>query len=161
MEFIEGAFSEILRAHMEATHLKCGDIVELLHEKGNYSIDIKRLSDYHRGIVTPPFAKAKAIIDAGKLEMTDADLETALKENREMIRNEKIAKMAENESHWKRTVIRLEDIAVDGTTSGLQIEDLIDDRVAAMFGHRKYFSQYVCELIKKDLFGSNKRTKRR
>lgn len=132
------------------------DLEYILIDNGITNITRKRLSEYKTGKKTPPFIKAKYILEALGLEMSDEEIEESLELNREEIRNEN--PYGTNKDISKIISLNISDI-VEGRAAFennermlTSIVEIIEDRIEAIYGDKRKWSKYVADLIAADIF---------
>lgn len=145
-------FSSLLGKAMDDSELKAVELEGLLRERGTENINFRRISEYLHGVSTPPFDKARVLMDTLDIPIGDEELKESLELNRELIREEREEILNDRYNRSVTVTIRFRNI---GKSS--KMEDIIDNeemlyrRVTELFGDEKNLKKYVERLIKKDL----------
>lgn len=137
---------------MEERDLKAVDFETVLQERGIENINFRRISEYLRGVSTPPYDKARALMDALDIPIGEAELKESLELNRELIRDEKEEILTERYNRSVTVTIKFRKLGSKSTEESLiEIEQRLYRRVKDLFGDEKNLTKYVERLIKKDL----------
>lgn len=125
---------------------------EILKEHGIGNISFRRISEYLRNVSTPPFDKARAIMDVLDFPINDEELRASLAFNRELIREEKEdEEYTRGYSKYIKTKIRLKNIEVRKGSVSTQTEKILKDRIVQLYGNENNLSAYIEQLIREDL----------
>ena len=156
------AFSDLFIQGLKDEGLNMTQLSDILAEKGN-EITRRRLSEYYNQVSTPPFEKAREIVKALKIEITDEELIESLKINRDRIKELKQGmNYSGRESYTGGMESKINKVIslnlsnfCEGMTAEL-VEEKIRERLNLLYGetekNEKYrMSRYVKDLIKKDL----------
>ena len=79
-------FYQILQEAMTFTENNMKSLERLLQENGIEDINFRRISDYVNGQYTPPYTKAKHLLDVMGYSMTEEELVGSLEANKEYIK---------------------------------------------------------------------------
>lgn len=140
------AFSEIIKTEIEYQEIKLTTLSEALFRKG-FNITSKRLSEYQNGISNPSFEKAKAILEELGFSYTLDEIMESLKLNEEICKMNKsytadLYKFVSVRILLKKLIPRME---------AEQIEGILNDRITDLYGDKTKISNYIHDLISKDL----------
>lgn len=137
-------FSILLR---DGINTKKISLVDLARSIDDNTITAKRLSDYQNGVCTPPFVKAKKILLALGINMSDNEIVESLEENAEICRMSK----SYTPNPTKKTSIRIRLRDLIPGISPEHVEVILNSRIEGLYGDGSQFSKYVNDLISKDL----------
>lgn len=142
-------FSDLLSSCMKSEGIKDGTLVNMLQESGVDSINFRRISEYRRGIVTPPFLKARAILGVLEVEVTDEELEESLRLNSEDARERKENMVVANYMKILPVSVKLRTLLP--SRDPVEAEIAVKERVRSLYGSDRYIANYIERLIAKDL----------
>ena len=142
-------FHEILYSALEEDGLSDREFEKILIENGVDNIGYIRISEYKNGATTPPYSKAKTIIDTLGVEMSEEELVESLKMNKEYVREMNSYSQKKFTAYRVSIRMKLQDILPDKEPE--QVQFLLDDRIQSLYGSSGKFSSYVKDLIAKDL----------
>ena len=142
-------FSFLLKSAMTESGLGARRLQEQLEERGVTNITYKRISEYLRAVSTPPFEKAREIMDAMEVGIEDDILRESLRENREMIREEK--EMVEGDGYNKTISVHVKLRKVLPKKIASETEQILKNRVRTLYGSENNMAKYVENLIAADL----------
>lgn len=138
------AFSEILKNEIEVQKLSLLRLAEMIDDD---MITSKRLSEYQNATTSPPFLKAKKILSALGIYMSDDDIRDCLKENKELCALNK--QYAENSTRFISVRLKYKNLIPEYSQE--QVEMTLNDRIASLYGSPNKISNYIHDLISKDL----------
>ena len=145
----DALFSHILDTALVSQNLGGKEMEELLKERGVSDISYKRVSDYRRGLHIPAFERAKAMMEALDIPITDEQLLTALKNDKERRKRDVRNQITDN-VFFKSAVRFKPGELLDGCDEDTALE-ILHARMKELYGSDSQFSAYVTELIRKDL----------
>ena len=137
-------FSEILKTEIYENDIKLTDLADRLVDFG---ITPKRLSEYQNGFSTPPFEKAKAIVETLGFEMEDEELFESLRLNKEICKENK----SYTAGRYKFISVRLNLKKIMPDKEPEYTDSMINLRVKSLYHDEKQISNYIHDLISKDL----------
>ena len=149
MNYETESFRDILLVAMDEAGVKCKGLEDLLQERGIDNITLKRLSEYKNGVSTPPFEKAKTILEVLDWEVDDDYLIASLSKNRENIKSDQTYLPERNRFLHKQLRIRYRSIMPDEEPE--VCERFLSERVKEITGNENDITQYIRVLIAKDL----------
>lgn len=138
------AFSEILKSEIENQKLSLMALAEMIDDK---TITSKRLSEYQNATTSPPFLKAKKILSALGIDMSDEDIKECLKENKDLCSLNR--QYAENSTRFISVRLKYKNLIPDYSPE--QVEMTLNDRIEKLYGNSHNFTNYIHDLISKDL----------
>lgn len=138
------AFSEILKSEIENQKLSLMALAEMIDDK---TITSKRLSEYQNATTSPPFLKAKKILSALGIDMSDEDIKECLKENKDLCSLNR--QYAENSTRFISVRLKYKNLIPDYSPE--QVEMTLNDRIEKLYGSSHNFTNYIHDLISKDL----------
>lgn len=144
-------YSLLLKSAMETYGVGGTKLAELLRERGIEDITFKRISEYTREISTPPFDKARIIMETLHYPIDDESLGESLKLNRELIKSEKEERLLSSNNDYARSIavrIRMRNISKYDPT--IETERKIIDRMLELYGTQDV-SKYLENLVAKDI----------
>lgn len=145
-------FSILLSRVMSDYGVGGARLEEILKEHGVDNITFRRISEYLRNVSTPPFDKARAIMDVMGFPINDEELKESLDFNRELIREEREdEEFMRGYSKYIKAKIRLKNIEVRKGDTPTQTERVLKDRIAQLYGNENNLSVYIEQLIREDL----------
>lgn len=137
-------FSEILKTEITDQGIQLSEVCSLINDD---TITAKRLSEYQNGFHSPPFEKARKILDALGYEMSEDDLKESLKENREICRQNK----EYSSDRYKVISLRIRFTKLLPGKQPEEVERLLRNRIFDLYGDETRISNYLHDLISKDL----------
>lgn len=140
------AFSEIIKTEIYSQGIKLKDLSSNLKKKG-YDITSKRLSEYQNGMVNPSFQKAQAILEELGFSYEPEEIVESLKLNEDICKNNK-SYIADT---YKFISVRLLLKKLIPRLEPEQIESILNDRITDLYGDKTKISNYIHDLISKDL----------
>lgn len=140
------AFSEIIKIEIYSQGIKLKDLSSNLKKKG-YDITSKRLSEYQNGMVNPSFQKAQAILEELGFSYEPEEIVESLKLNEDICKNNK-SYIADT---YKFISVRLLLKKLIPRLEPEQIESILNDRITDLYGDKTKISNYIHDLISKDL----------
>ena len=142
-------FSGILTEAMQSSGVGGRKLEAILKENGIDDISYKRISDYANGIHTPSFEKARDMLRVLEYSIDDESLLEALKQNREIIKQESDYVLSGSKEIRRTVRIKLKKLLPEKEPA--QTEQYLWNRIADLYGDEKQISLYIQELISKDL----------
>ena len=142
-------FSGILTEAMQSSGVGGRKLEAILKENGIDDISYKRISDYANGIHTPSFEKARDMLRVLEYSIDDESLLEALKQNREIIKQESDYVLSGSKEIRRTVRIKLKKLLPEKEPE--QTEQYLWNRIADLYGDEKQISLYIQELISKDL----------
>ena len=148
---IDKYFSELLSEAMDLADCTSDKELEsLLKSSGNFNISRSSITQYHSGMIIPPFLKAKAILDVLEYSMDDQELTEVLEESKENSKQVKELYGYAADEKARKTVVLNYGQLMRGYESFESME-ILNKRIEELYGNETSFSAYVNSLIRKDL----------
>lgn len=139
-------FSEIIKTEIYSQGITLTTLSNNLAERG-FDISMKRLSEYQNGLVTPTFEKAQAILDELGFSFTSEEIIESLRLNKEVCKVNK----AYTADLYKLVSVRVLLRKLIPNLEPEQIETILNDRIINLYGDKTKISNYIHDLISKDL----------
>lgn len=149
-------FSLALNTAMSDNRIGAKALQDQLNEQGITNITRQRISEYLHAVSTPPFKKARVLMDALNYDMPDEDLEASLELNRQLIREEK--EILDLNEYRRSAIIRLRYRKIYPGKSALEAEQLLRDRATQLFGAEDTLTKYIEYLVYNDLRNEDERS---
>lgn len=140
------SFSEIIKTEIYSQEITLTSLSSNLDKKG-FNISPKRLSEYQNGLITPSFEKAKAILDELGFTFSSKEIIESLELNREVCKVNK----AYTADLYKLISVRVLLKKLIPNMEPEQIETILNDRIINLYGDKTKISNYIHDLISKDL----------
>ncbi|GEM_PF-1920945 len=122
----------------------------ILEQKGIYGISERRISEYCNGMYTPPFEKAKQMLEVLNYSITDSELLEALRANREYAKIRPKSYRRKDDREIRISVrLKLSKIMPDQPADRTAL--IMDERIEHLCGSRNNYTDYIQALINKDL----------
>ena len=139
-------FSEIIKTEIDAQGIKLTTLSSNLEKRG-FDITSKRLSEYQNGLCTPDFKKAQAILLELGFDFTADEIIELLELNKEICKRNK----AYTADFYKFVSVRILLKKLIPNLEPEQIESILNDRIINLYGDKTKVSNYIHDLIAKDL----------
>lgn len=146
-------YSNLLKNAMYSAGVGEVRLVEMLRERGIDNINKRRISEYINNSTTPPFHKARIIMDTLSFPIDDEMLTESLEYNRQLIREEK--EMAESNGYTKSFTVKLKYRKMGRFSSSVEAQMVLNARLKTVFGENGTLTEYVEWLISEDLKNCN------
>lgn len=140
------AFSEIIKTELYAQEMKLTTLSARLMERG-FDISSKRLSEYQNGMVNPSFEKAQVILNELGFSYTPDEILESLKLNEEVCKTNK----SYTADMYKFISVRLLLKKLMPQMEPEETERILNDRIIDLYGDKSRISNYIHDLISKDL----------
>lgn len=142
-------FSEVLKEAMEYTGNDNKSLERLLKKNGINNIDFRRISEYMNGQFTPPYAKAKNIMDVLEYSMSEKELVDSLEANKAYIKGLNAYKNDKNPEY--RISLRLKLRKILPKKEPEYVQFMLEKRIIELYGQEGKLSIYIHDLIATDL----------
>ena len=149
-------FSLALNDAMRDSRVGAKALQDQLIEMGVTNITRQRISEYLHAVSTPPFKKARILMDALGYDISDEELEDSLELNRQLIREEK--EILDLNEYRRSAIIRLRYRKIYPGKNALEAEQLLRDRATQLFGAEDTLTKYIEYLVCNDLRNSDERS---
>lgn len=157
MSFIPSeSFSGILSAAMDASEIGPVNFSAILADKDpTYSIDVRRIREYINGSHTPPFDKAKFMLQTLDYDISDEDLRKALQINKMLVKERSEYKPFSDKEILCSVRIKFKNIFGKDYTDGKLLPEEAErkfwDRVNSLSDGTNSLSKYIQALVTKDI----------
>ena len=142
-------FCEVLKEAMDYTEHNNKSLERLLLEYGVEKINFRRISDYINGQYTPPYTKAKQILDVLGYSMSESELIDSLNANKKYIREINDYKKEKKSEYQTSIRLRLKNILPGREPEYVQF--MLENRIVELYGNEGKLSIYIQDLIAADL----------
>lgn len=139
-------FSEIIKAEIYSSGIKLTTLSSNLQKKG-FDISPKRLSEYQNGLNTPSFERAQIILNELGFKYKPQEIIESLELNKRVCKNNK----AYTADLYKLISVRVLLTKLIPNLEPEQIETILNDRIINLYGDKTKISNYIHDLISKDL----------
>ncbi len=125
-------------------------IAAFLKENGVTDIDERRVAEYCKATFTPPYEKAKHMLDALGLSVEDEELITALERNRAYAKAQRQGYRRKSDQELRISVrLKLSQLQPDWEPDRTAL--LLGQRIEQLYGSKSNYREYLQALIRKDL----------
>ena len=142
-------FYQILQEAMAFTENNMKSLERLLQENGIEDINFRRISDYVNGQYTPPYTKAKHLLDVMGYSMTEEELVGSLEANKEYIKEMSFYKKEKKSEYQTSIRLKLKNILPNREPEYVQF--MLESRIKELYGLDGKLSIYIQDLIATDL----------
>lgn len=142
-------FFQILQEAMTFTGNNTKSLERLLQENDIDDINFRRISDYVNGQYTPPYTKAKHLLDVLGYSMSEEELVASLDANKEYIKEMSFYKKEKKSEYQTSIRLRLKNILPNREPEYVQF--MLENRIMDLYGQDGKLSIYIQDLIATDL----------
>ena len=142
-------FYQLLQEAMDFTENNMKSLEGLLQENGVNNINFRRISDYVNGQYTPPYTKAKHLLDAMGYSMSEEELVASLEANKQHIKELSFYKKEKKSEYQTSIRLKLRNILPDREPEYVQF--MLENRIKELYGPEGKLSIYIQDLIATDL----------
>ncbi len=125
-------------------------VADVLNDAGIGDIDFRRVSDYMKGTRVPKHKKAAAILRAMDYSIGESELEDLLDHSREESKKLNMD-LADVRSRLSVKAVSIDFSKILDGFASEEAKLMLNNRVSELYGDEKHVSNYVNDLIKKDL----------